>query len=432
MLNRVVCFSFLHLLVSQAVGQVIVNQAETALPAPSLQQLLTQLNQTPSGQEVASTSSPVVTSTGLWGTLEYYPVFLEAPESLIERFPIPSSKPRWVFESVSESDIRTLLQGCGLSNSLLDSIFAAQPPVTEGKLTYLFPPVALLEAIEPEVRAKIYAELRKVSANEYHVDPVLITSGDVESWFKGADIDSNSLAFIKKHAYTRGDCLAFSDLPALMAVSAGESHMKKLMKVLTRSRCLMVSVKLDTKTDVDKVMNYWTTGLNTRKKDVASLIKSIIAVRGESSMDLNHLLPATPRKLLYTYPDMSMFTEGIMPDCHWSSLNFFNYDVKPYLLDARLATTVVLEQFSPVQPPYKFGDIMFLLDSKHGDAFHSCVYIADDIVYTKNGRNIVSPWLLMKLEDVQKIYIHDGNGRVQAYRNKSAPQLLSETGKDSS
>jgi hypothetical protein len=113
-----------------------------------------------------------------------------------------------------------------------------------------------------------------------------------------------------------------------------------------------------------------------------------------------------------------------MPDCHWSSLNFFNYDVKPYLLDSRLATTVVLEQFLPVDPPYKFGDIMFLLDVKQGDAFHSCVYIADDIVYTKNGRNVVSPWLLMKLEDVQKIYLHDGNGRVQGYRNKSAPEML--------
>ena len=401
-----------------------------------MQQLLTQLNQSQASPSAeggsATSSSEVKTTTGLWGTLEYFPVFLEAPESLIERFPIPASKSRWVFDSTSESDIRNLLKDCGLEDILVDAIFSAQQPVTEGSLTYLFPRVAQLDAISTEVRTKIYAELRKVSANEYHVDPVLITSGDVESWFKGADIDANSLAFIKKFSYIRGDCLAFSDLPALMSISSGESHMKKLMKVLTRSRCLMVSVKLDGNTEVEKVMNYWTTGLNTRKKDVASLIKSIIAVRGEASMDLNHLLPATPRKLLYTYPDMSMFTEGIMPDCHWSSLNFFNYDVKPYLLDSRLATSVVLEQFTPVQAPYKFGDIMFLLDAKHGDAFHSCVYIADDIVYTKNGRNIVSPWLLMKLEDVQKIYIHDGNGRVQAYRNKSAPQMLSDSSQESS
>jgi hypothetical protein len=405
-----------------------MNPVVADLPAPSMQQLLTQLSQNQTVADSATVASEGVSETkvvrGAWGILEYFPVYLEAPDSLLSRFPIPGSRSKWIFDSSSEAGIKSLLQGCGLEPSIIDAIYAAQAPVTEGSLTYLFPTVQQLEVISTEVRGKIYAELRKVPANEYHVDPVLITSGNVEEWFKGTDIDANSLALIKKLSYMRGDCLAFSDLPALMAVSSGEAHMKKLMKVLTRTQSLMLSMKLDTTTRVDEVMNYWTTGLNTRRKDVASLIRSIIAAKGEASMDLNHLLPATPRKLLYTYPDMSMFTEGIMPDCHWSSLNFFNYDVKPYLLDSRLATTVVLEQFLPVDPPYKFGDIMFLLDVKQGDAFHSCVYIADDIVYTKNGRNVVSPWLLMKLEDVQKIYLHDGNGRVQGYRNKSAPEML--------
>jgi hypothetical protein len=131
-----------------------------------------------------------------------------------------------------------------------------------------------------------------------------------------------------------------------------------------------------------------------------------------------HILPALVRKLLYTYPGLDMAKYGIMPDCHWTSLNFFNFEPHQYLLDARLATSQVLEQFTPVEPPYQYGDILFFLDNTTGDAYHSCVHLADNIVYTKNGRNLLSPWLLMRLDDVKKVYLYKGNGRVQGFRRK--------------
>jgi hypothetical protein len=46
------------------------------------------------------------------------------------------------------------------------------------------------------------------------------------------------------------------------------------------------------------------------------------------------------------------------------------------------------------------------------------VHLADNIVYTKNGRNILSPWVIMRLEDVKKVYLYKGNGRVQGFRRK--------------
>ena len=78
----------------------------------------------------------------------------------------------------------------------------------------------------------------------------------------------------------------------------------------------------------------------------------------------------------------------------------------------------MLEQFTPVEPPYQYGDILFFLDNTTGDAYHSCVHLADNIVYTKNGRNLLSPWLLMRLDDVKKVYLYKGNGRVQGFRRK--------------
>ena len=99
-------------------------------------------------------------------------------------------------------------------------------------------------------------------------------------------------------------------------------------------------------------------------------------------------------------------------------MNFFNYEPHEYLLDTNLATSRVLEQFEPVNEPFRYGDILFFLDNETGDAFHSSVYLADDLVYTKNGRNILSPWVIMKIDDVKKIYLYRGNGRIQGFRRR--------------
>ena len=287
-------------------------------------------------------------------------------------------------------------------------------------MVYLFPPLPMLEAMTPAQRQVIYSELRRYPINEFHTDPVLVISGDVDEWFRTATLRPELIAKFKQFTYMRGQVLAFSDLPALISYAHDEAEAKTMMKALTRTRGLMVKLFLDEHTDLAAIMAYWNGGLDTRRKDPVPLLQSIIDVEGTNRIDVVHMLPALPRKLLMTYPDISMGKDGILPDCHWTSLNFFNYDAQPYLLDSRLATSAVLERFNPVEAPYKYGDILFFLDAKNGDAFHSCVYIADDIVFTKNGRNVLSPWIFMKLDEVKKIYLFDDNGRIQGFRAKTA------------
>ena len=147
-------------------------------------------------------------------------------------------------------------------------------------------------------------------------------------------------------------------------------------------------------------------------------MQSVIDTDGIEALPLSHLLPPLARKLTYTYPGLDLAKHGVLPDCHWTSLNFFNYEPHEYMLDSRLATSAVLENFEPVEPPYRYGDVLFFLSTTTGDAFHSCVHLADNLVYSKNGRNLLAPWVLMRLEDVKKIYLYRGDGRVQGYRRK--------------
>lgn len=368
-------------------------------------------------------SKVTVGAEGPWGQLEYYPVYLEAADSMIEKFPLPNSRTRWAFPIAMKPSLAEFFKSAGIDRSFIDAMMNPTSLAETDTSIYVFPPQAMLETMPPGQRGTVYAELRKYPENEFHAEPVLITTGNIDDWFRSSDLKPNILALIKQMSYQRGDTIAFSDLADLMAHAGGEAEARDILKACTRSRGYVVSLRMSPQINVQSMIDYWTTGLNLRRKDIEPLLNSIKDTEGVASVDLMHILPPLPRKLLLSYPDNAMSRDGIMPDCHWTSLNFFNYDPQPYLLDSRLATTAVLERFTTVPEPYRYGDILFFLDIKNGDAFHSCVYLADGLVFSKNGRNVLSPWVITTLDELKKIYLFDGNGRVQAYRNKQSPFL---------
>lgn len=355
---------------------------------------------------------------GPWGRLQCAYVYLEAPQSLIEGFPLPSPTPRWTLPAAVFPEISALFLRAGLSQPVIDQLLLPQNIVKSNSVVHILPPLPVLEELTPEIRAIIYTELSKYPENEYCVDPVLIIGTSVDEWYRGSKLRPEIIQKIKKLSYVRGETIAFSDIPALLNYAASDSEARAIFKACTRTRNLMVRLLLDKKSNADEIIKYWTFGVGIRRKDLEPLVQSIVELDGVDDLGISHLLPALARKLLYTYPGLDMAKHGVMPDCHWTSLNFFNYEPHEYLLDARLATSQVLENFSPVEPPYQYADILFFLDNTTGDAFHSCVHLADNIVYTKNGRNILSPWVIMRLDDVKKVYLYKGNGRVQGFRRK--------------
>ncbi len=387
---------------------VIVGQGNLLVPP--------QVISTPAPE--AGTVSSFQASPGPWGHLHCFYVYLEAPKSLVESFALPSSVPRWTFPESSVAALPSFLSKAGLSKALIEALMSPKSMVRENGRVHLFPPLAELEELSPQTRAIIYTELSGYPENEYHADPVLIIGTSVEEWYRTSKLRPEIISKIKKLSYVRGETIAFSDVAALLNYAQSDSEARTIFKACTRTRNLMVRLKLNKDSNAEEVIRYWSFGVGIRRKDLEPLVTSIIETNGIEDLGISHLLPALPRKLLYTYPGMDMAKHGVLPDCHWTSLNFYNFEPHEYLLDARLATSQVLEQFVPVEPPYQYADILFFLDNTTGDAFHSCVHLADNIVYTKNGRNILSPWVIMRLDDVKKVYLYKGNGRVQGFRRK--------------
>lgn len=397
-----------------------------------LRQFLAQNGETaarssPQPQAAAPNANVFYLSPGPWGKLRCSYIYLEAPETLVNSFPLPNTRPRWTFSEEMLPTLPEFFRKASLSEALISLLLDPNMMVKENGFVHVFPPLPDLEAITPESRAIIYTELSKFPPNEFCVDPVLIVGQTVSEWYRTSKLRPELISKIEQMSYKRGDTIAFSDVAAILNYAESDSEARAIFKAFTRTRSVMVKVEVDRSTNVDELINYWTLGMGLRRKDIEPLVQSVIDTDGVEALPLSHILPSLVRKLMYTYPGLDLAKHGMLPDCHWTSLNFFNYEPHEYLLDSRLATSAVLENFTPVEPPYKYGDVLFFLSNTTGDAFHSCVHLADGLVFTKNGRNLLSPWVMMKIEDVEKIYLYKGDGRVQAFRRKDPSRSIPET-----
>jgi hypothetical protein len=373
----------------------------------------------PPPKPAAASDSSFFAAPGPWGKLHCSYIYLEAPQSLVDMVPMPDLRTRWTFARADEKRLPSLFKSAGLSDRFTTALLDCTKTVVENDRIHLFPARPDLEAMRPEARALIYSELAKIPGNAFYCEPFLMVGQSVAECFRTSKLRPELVAKITQMSYLRGDTLAFSDVSALLSHAKDEVEARQIFKSLTRTRSLLVSMKVEPDTDISEAVKYWTHGAGLRGKDIEPLLQSIKDIEGGDSLPISHLLPPLARELLYTYPGLDWTKYGDTPDCHWTSLNFFKAQPSPYLLDSRLASSSVIENFEPVPPPYQYGDLLFFIDDTTRQAVHSCVHLADDIVYTKNGSNFLVPWLLMKLEEVEKLYLYQGGRSVKAYRRKA-------------
>lgn len=353
---------------------------------------------------------------GPWGLIEFNYLYLEAPDELVATFPVPNSQPRWFFPAAKESDLKALFEQAKLPAAMVARMFEkTQMLAVDGAVTF-FPTVAEIEAMTPEARKVIYSRLARTDRNVFHADPVVFTGGDVDAWLRDARIRPELKEKMRLMAYRRGNVPVFSDVEVLLSYAQSDAEVRRIMKLVTRVRTLVARVKVTPDTDFVALYEYWSD--QRRSRSIRPFLDSIAENPGDTSLDVIHLLPALPRRLLYTYPTFDLATSGRLPDCHWTSLNFFSRNPNAYYLDSRLASAHVVETYAKVSAPYRFGDVLFFINAS-GGAIHSCVYVADDIVYTKNGDNALTPWILMRMPNVIDIYSEQPGLQIQGYRRKS-------------
>lgn len=347
-----------------------------------------------------------------WGDLEFFPTYLEVPDSVLANVPKPNSVPRWSFPGASDTSLRSLFTRAELPASMQESLLDPRRWNVQDGVVTVFPSVSDIEAMTPEMRQIVYAELAKSELNEFHRNPLLIIGG-LEEWLRGSGLSPALQTLVRRMIYQRGRILVLSDLRALLSHAQSDREVRQIFKAVSRTQTLVVNLKLSSTTNVDQLVDYWSGGHEA--SDIIPLLESLAGRSPATTLDVIHLLPPLARRELYTYPAPELAIRGRMPDCHWTSLNFFARVPQNYFLDTRLASLHVNEHYSQVAPPYRFGDVLFFT-SPEGGTIHSCVYLAEDIVFTKNGENALAPWILMHLNTVQDIYLGSPEFVMQGYR----------------
>jgi len=354
-----------------------------------------------------------VSAKGPWGKLEYFEALLEAPAELIKANQPASIRTRWFFGKMGPDAVVRLLSDLKPPKEILEALADQNRWVVDREGVTIFPRIEDVEGLSPEFRSALYRKLSSWQENTYHLEPEIIYGDSLRKWFEGFEVSEDALAFIEKTTYGSGTNRLFADTPALLSIVKYNDERLRILRAFSRTPTIVAKLRLDSGT-TEELTAYWNKG--TRFKDTSTFLASMKRYSELKRMDLVHLLPANIRKILFTYPNTSQTRSGYLPDCHWTSLNFFNPDPLERLADPPQATAYTLENFTKVEPPYQLGDVLFFTDIQTGDAYHSCAYIADDIVFTKNGRSPLQPWVLMKLDQVKNLYDLHFRTNTTAYR----------------
>ena len=373
---------------------------------------------------VARPGDPVTTvapsrsaAAGPWGRLTLTPIVVSPPiEYVAADWGRVEETFRWYFPGTSLEVLHAFLSSTGLPAEQVARLQAAARPDERIRGLTIQPGLDLLQSLDPEVRARLYLQLAKSRLNGDHANSFRFFGTSTADWLGGSLIKPETRALVERLIYRDGDVMHFADAEIVRArVTAGDER-QRLAKVLLRQPTLLVRLSVTADSEIPQLAQYW--GRGGRATDVRPLLESVVGAGESGFIDIVHLLPSFARNRLYRYPRLTTgdFEKPALANCLWTALNFFRQEPDDRYLDVNTALASLRRDYHIVESEFQLGDVIALLDGE-GDLFHVAVYLADDLVFTKNGTSPVSPWTIMSLQHVKDYYrTHTDNPRLIYHR----------------
>ena len=356
-----------------------------------------------------------------WGELVTYDMQVEQPKEYLGFIRTESLAPVWHFGGLTlVKQVHDLLLQAGFTEAQATGVLSSERTAVTPKGIDLRPDDDLVLSLAPTVRANLYTRLATHPENAYINAPCYIPDGDVETFFEGSGVDLDALVLIKKLIYRHGAYHYFSDVELVMSRIPTEEGRLMLLKALSRQDAVMVRLRIRPDTDIDKLVAYWGSTPGVRAKDLRPLLESQRRLPEGGSISLLYVLPPFARERLYTSP-LPLNAGGAPSDCHWTTLNFFRGAPDDRFSDAAYASAYVESNYYQIASPGLYGDLVLVVD-RTGHVIHSAVYLAGDIVFTKNGCNVAQPWVLMRMKNLLGIYgtlANNDEPRLVVCRNKT-------------
>lgn len=93
-------------------------------------------------------------------------------------------------------------------------------------------------------------------------------------------------------------------------------------------------------------------------------------------------------------------------DCFWSAFNFFKDPPEAPTNDGRHWRHKLDAEYYVVNSDPRYGDLV-MLTRPNGTIVHACVFLADEIVYSKNGASSTVPWVITTIPELLSAYSTD-------------------------
>ena len=357
------------------------------------------------GAPVTASAEPYFNNNpGPWGQLQYARIQLDPPDEFIPTNAHCFGPTRWFFEGYTPAALGELFRQCGLSASQQAALMnpALWSDGTNGIV--VTPGDDLVLGLGEPARERIYSVLARNRFNTLHLWPFKSRQGGVDEWFKQSGLSPGTLALLNQLTYLRNGRLCFSDLAVVYPRIPSSEERVRFIKTLARTSALLMKLQVQTGCDLAGLCDYWDDGQHN--KDIWTLLESLTNIPGGMTIDVTHLLPPFARKRLYTYPVPALDSPRVgWPDCNWTAMNFFNDPPDNRYYDSEVWGRALEQNYTKVRQA-SFGDLIVFY-RPDGVPIHMVVFIADDVVFTKNGSSSWHPWTLMKWDDLMADYTLD-------------------------
>jgi hypothetical protein len=339
---------------------------------------------------------------GAWGELITRDIELERPaEFLTEEVTKPQLE-IWTFNNLRPDAVKSLFAQAGLSSAQAAAAFAPGTFSETGNSTVLRPSADFLFSLSAEPRGKLYRALAGLGVNLYLDYPFIFPGGSLESIYADPRLAPDDVAMLKRLIYSNENARQLSDYEMLLNQVPTVERRVAMSRALSRQSAVFAGLVIKPDTDIDKLAAYWGNIPNVRFTDIRPLMEALKALPEGGNLSLFYVLPKFARDRLYTFPLPPQPGDPTM-DCHWSTFNFSNETPDNRFNDPTYAVEYIRKNYYQIAAPSIYGDILLLLNDRN-EIKHSAVFLADDIVFTKNGNNYRQPWMLMHIPDLLATY----------------------------
>jgi hypothetical protein len=339
---------------------------------------------------------------GPWGELLIQNINLERPAEYLNAELKTVAPPVWTFHGKNVAQVKALFISNGLTQQEAEKALAPDCVSTQGPNTLVRPSDEFVLSLSPEARTRLYEALRGLDVSPYLSSPYAFSKNSFARVLADARLHADDLALFKKLVCGSKDASWFSDYETLMRRIPSVERRVATTAVLWRQPAVIAALRIRPDTDVDKVVQYWANAPNVRFIDIRPMVESLKRLPNGGAISSLCVLPPFARNHVYTYPLPPKQGEPI-PDANWTTFNFSNVTPDNRFLDPAECARHIDQHFYKIAQPALYGDVVVFRDGAN-QIRHSAVFLADDLVFSKNGKTHTTPWLITRIPDLQAMY----------------------------